>query len=125
MTPKDRVIAALSHQEPDRVPTGENQVDGAIVERNFTTQRTLRLGEQGPTYAGGVALPWALVQTNWDWDKPEPAQDPRRATAGKTKRLKIRGALPFLYRRAFPPKGLSCRREWFETGRGMDYYCEG
>jgi hypothetical protein len=56
--------------------------DGAIVERNFTTQRTLRLGEQGPTYAGGVALPWALVQTNWDWDKPEPAQDPRRATAG-------------------------------------------
>ena len=33
MTPKQRVIAALSHQEPDRVPTGENSIDGALVER--------------------------------------------------------------------------------------------
>jgi hypothetical protein len=28
MTPKERVIAALRHIEPDRVPTGENGVDG-------------------------------------------------------------------------------------------------
>jgi hypothetical protein len=33
VTSKERVIAALTHHEPDRVPTGENQVDGAIVER--------------------------------------------------------------------------------------------
>lgn len=33
MTPKERVIAALEQREPDRVPTGENQVDGALVER--------------------------------------------------------------------------------------------
>jgi uroporphyrinogen decarboxylase len=33
MTPKQRVIAALNHQEPDRVPTGENAVDYELVER--------------------------------------------------------------------------------------------
>ena len=31
MTPKQRVIAALEHEEPDRVPTGENAVDGALA----------------------------------------------------------------------------------------------
>jgi hypothetical protein len=30
MTPKERVIAAL---EPDRVPKGENEVDGRLVEQ--------------------------------------------------------------------------------------------
>jgi uroporphyrinogen decarboxylase len=33
MLPKQRVIAALNHQEPDRVPTGENDVDYELVER--------------------------------------------------------------------------------------------
>ncbi len=33
MTPKQRVIAALNHEEPDRVPTGENAVDYELVER--------------------------------------------------------------------------------------------
>lgn len=33
MKPRDRVIAALHHQEPDRVPTGENAVDFELVER--------------------------------------------------------------------------------------------
>jgi uroporphyrinogen decarboxylase len=31
MNPKDRVIAALNHEEPDRVPTGENAVDCELV----------------------------------------------------------------------------------------------
>jgi len=31
MKPKDRIIAALHHQEPDRVPTGENQIDGKLA----------------------------------------------------------------------------------------------
>ena len=43
----------------------------------------MRLGQQGPTHSGGAALPWALIQTNWDWDKPEPPGDPRRAAAGR------------------------------------------
>ena len=33
MTSKERVLAALAHRQPDRVPTGENQVDGALVEQ--------------------------------------------------------------------------------------------
>ena len=33
MKPKERVIAALNHQEPDRVPTGENAVDYELVEQ--------------------------------------------------------------------------------------------
>jgi uroporphyrinogen decarboxylase len=33
MKPKDRVLAALHHEEPDRVPTGENAVDYELVER--------------------------------------------------------------------------------------------
>jgi hypothetical protein len=33
MIPKQRVIAALNHEEPDRVPTGENAVDCELVER--------------------------------------------------------------------------------------------
>ena len=32
LIPKERVIAALNHQEPDRVPTGENAVDCDLVE---------------------------------------------------------------------------------------------
>lgn len=32
MTGKERVIAALKHQEPDQVPTGENAVDYELVE---------------------------------------------------------------------------------------------
>lgn len=33
MTPKERIIAAIRHEEPDRVPTGENAVDYELVER--------------------------------------------------------------------------------------------
>lgn len=33
MLPKQRLIAALNHEEPDRVPTGENDVDYVLVER--------------------------------------------------------------------------------------------
>ena len=34
MIPKERVIAALEHREPDRVPTGENAVDYELVKRD-------------------------------------------------------------------------------------------
>ncbi|MEZ4733102.1 MAG: uroporphyrinogen decarboxylase family protein [Caldilineaceae bacterium] len=33
MKPKERVLAALHHEEPDRVPTGENDVDYVLVEQ--------------------------------------------------------------------------------------------
>jgi len=32
MTPKERVKAAIAHQEPDRVPMGENEIDAPIIE---------------------------------------------------------------------------------------------
>lgn len=32
MTPKERIIAALHHEAPDRIPTGENQMAGDLVE---------------------------------------------------------------------------------------------
>jgi len=32
MKPRERVLAALHHEEADHVPTGENQVDGKLVE---------------------------------------------------------------------------------------------
>jgi len=33
MTSKERAILALKHQEPDRIPTGENRTDGKLVEK--------------------------------------------------------------------------------------------
>ena len=33
MTPKQRMLATLNHTEPDRVPTGENDVDYELVEK--------------------------------------------------------------------------------------------
>ena len=35
MTSKERVLATLAHQEPDRVPTGEFAIDYAIIEKLF------------------------------------------------------------------------------------------
>jgi uroporphyrinogen-III decarboxylase len=62
MTPKDRVIAALSHQEPDRVPTGENQVDGAMVDR-ILGRHTL--------YNAG----WEEVEALWSGKRDEIVRD--------------------------------------------------
>jgi uroporphyrinogen decarboxylase len=42
MTPKERVLAALRHKEPDRVPTGEIGVDWTIVEQALGRESFLR-----------------------------------------------------------------------------------
>lgn len=44
MTPKERMIAALRHIEPDRVPTGENGVDGRLVEQILGRQTLFNMG---------------------------------------------------------------------------------
>jgi uroporphyrinogen decarboxylase len=44
MTPKERVIAALRHIEPDQVPTGENAVDGRLVEQILGRQTLFNMG---------------------------------------------------------------------------------
>ena len=33
MKPRDRILHALHHEEPDRVPTGENGIDYALAEQ--------------------------------------------------------------------------------------------
>ena len=49
---------------------------GAVVARNFTSHRTLRLGQT----TAWVPFDWALIQTNYEfWEPlPYPAADPRR-----------------------------------------------
>jgi len=50
--------------------------EGAIIARNFTSHRTLRLGNT----TEWVPLDWALIQTNYEWwaPLPYPGVDPRR-----------------------------------------------
>ena len=38
MTGRERILLALQHKETDRVPTGENQVYGALAAKSFGTQ---------------------------------------------------------------------------------------
>jgi uroporphyrinogen decarboxylase len=62
MRPRDRVIAALNHEEPDRVPTGENAVDCELVEQI--------LGH--PTLYNAR---WRELQALWDGRRAEIASD--------------------------------------------------
>jgi uroporphyrinogen decarboxylase len=62
MKPRDRVIAALNHREPDRVPTGENAIDYELVERI--------LGH--PTLYNAR---WRELQALWDGRRDEVAAD--------------------------------------------------
>ena len=62
MKPKDRVIAALQHREPDHVPTGENAVDHELVQRI--------LGR--PTLYNAR---WRELEALWDGRRDEIAAD--------------------------------------------------
>ncbi len=62
MKPKERVLAALNHREPDRVPTGENQVDGALVEQI--------LGRSTLYNAG-----WRELEAVWNGNRDEVVRD--------------------------------------------------
>lgn len=62
MRPRERVIAALSHREADRVPTGENAVDYELVERI--------LGR--PTLYNAR---WKELQALWDGHRAEIVAD--------------------------------------------------
>ena len=62
MIPKERIIAALNHREPDRVPTGENQVDGKLVEQI--------LGRPTLYNAG-----WRELEALWDGKRDEIVAD--------------------------------------------------
>jgi len=62
MTGRERVLAALAHREPDRVPTGENQVDAGLVRQV--------LGRPSVASTGREELEWL-----WDGRRDEVVAD--------------------------------------------------
>jgi uroporphyrinogen decarboxylase len=62
MKPKDRVLAALNHEEGDRIPTGENQICGKLAEEV--------LGR--PTYYNSG---WRELEAVWDGHRDEVVAD--------------------------------------------------
>ena len=62
MTPKERVIAALKHEEADRIPTGENAVDYELVETIL----------EHPTLYNSR---WRELYALWDGRRPEIVAD--------------------------------------------------
>lgn len=87
MLPKQRVLAALRHEEADRVPTGENAVDYELVERI--------LGH--PTLYNSR---WREVEALWDGRRDEIARDYGAAHVGLVRTLEwdyVR--VPFVPRR--------------------------
>jgi uroporphyrinogen decarboxylase len=78
MRPKDRVIAALQRQAPDRVPTGENEVDFVLAEQilGHTTLYNSRWRERQALWHGrrdeivadyGTALVGLARALEWDY----------------------------------------------------------
>ena len=78
MKPRDRVIAALNHQEPDRVPTGENAVDYLLVEEilghgtlynsRWREVEALWQGRRAEIVADYITVHIDLVKTlGWDY----------------------------------------------------------
>jgi len=74
MKPKQRVISAIRHEEPDRVPTGENQVAGGLVEEV--------LGRPVLYNAG-----WREIQAVWNGKRDQVVQDYCRAHVEITQAL--------------------------------------
>ncbi len=62
MKPKDRVIAALTHEESDRVPTGENQMCGEIIEKMLGRPVLFNSG-------------WRELEAVWDGRRDEVVRD--------------------------------------------------
>ena len=62
MTSKERVLTALKHIEPDCVPTGENQIDGKLVEQILAHPTLFNMG-------------WKELEALWDGRRDEIVQD--------------------------------------------------
>ena len=65
MTPKERVKAAISHRQPDRVPMGESEIDAPIIEAV--------LGH--PTYYTGK---FRLMKAYWEGRRDEAVDSMKR-----------------------------------------------
>ena len=85
MTPKSRVIAALHHKEPDRVPTGENQMDGRLTEEILGRPTLFNSG-------------WRELEAVWAGRRDEVVADYCSALVDLTRKLEwdyVR--VPFIY----------------------------
>jgi len=108
VTSKERVLSALSHREADRVPTGENQVDGILAEAV--------LGH--PTlYSHG----WEELAALWGGRRDEIVRDYGTALVGLAKALEwdyIR--VPAVYPRGdYHPPAMTSPSSWI-TDDGME-----
>jgi uroporphyrinogen decarboxylase len=66
MKPRERVLAALAHEQPDQVPTGENQIDGKVAEQILGRPSLYNRG-------------WDELQALWDGRRDEVVADYCRA----------------------------------------------
>jgi len=62
MTSKQRILAALRHEELDRIPTGENQMDGKLAEQILGRQLLYNVG-------------WNELQALWNGQRDRLVQD--------------------------------------------------
>ncbi|HID78873.1 MAG TPA: hypothetical protein EYP56_23115 [Planctomycetaceae bacterium] len=114
MTPKQRVVAAIELREPDRVPTGENAVDGHLAEQI--------LGHPTLYNAG-----WRELEALWDGRRNQIAAD------YGTTHVELVHALQWDYvrvpvvppRRPYSRPQMTGPRSWLdEGGRELRFYPE-
>ncbi len=111
MRPKDRVISALRHEEPDRVPTGENQVAGELVEEI--------LGRPVLFNAG-----WREIQAVWNGRRNEVVKDYCDVHVEITRALQwdyVRVPVVPAAKRYRPPK-MTGEYSWIDE-QGQEVHC--
>jgi uroporphyrinogen decarboxylase len=110
MTPKERVVAALKHIEPDRVPTGENLIDGKMAETILKRPLLFNMG-------------WRELQAIWHGKRDEVARDYGEALAELPQRLEwdyVR--VPVVPRKkVYTPPQMSGEYSWIDEEG--DEYC--
>ncbi|MGQ9732065.1 MAG: uroporphyrinogen decarboxylase family protein [Candidatus Zipacnadales bacterium] len=74
MTPKERVLTTLRHEEPDRVPLGEFAIDYVVVEKILGRKSYLRGKRQ-------------LIEAYWDGRRDEAVESIKRDTVDLTLEL--------------------------------------
>lgn len=88
MLPKERVIRALNHQEPDRVPTGEIGIDYPITERVLGRETFYR-------------AKWKEMIALWDGRRDEVVESTKRDLVDLVRKLEL-DFVPVFF---VPPKG--------------------
>jgi uroporphyrinogen decarboxylase len=110
MTPKQRVESALEHIEPDRVPTGENLIDGKMAETILERPLLFNMG-------------WRELQAIWHGKRDDVVRDYSEAFVELPRRLEwdyVR--VPVVPRRkAYAPPRMTGEYSWVDD-KG-DEYC--